>query len=48
MKDMFDECELGNLKLKSRIIRTGIWERDFGTDLIRSVMIVVILKDKIA
>lgn len=28
MKDMFDECELGNLKLKSRIIRTGIWERE--------------------
>lgn len=28
MKDMFDECELGNLKLKSRVIRTGIWERE--------------------
>ena len=28
MKDMFDECQLGNLKLKSRVIRTGIWERE--------------------
>ena len=26
MKDLFDECELGDLKLKSRIIRTGTWE----------------------
>ena len=26
MKDIFDECELGDLKLKSRIIRTGLWE----------------------
>ncbi len=24
--DIFEECELGNLKLKSRIIRTGTWE----------------------
>ena len=27
MKDIFDECSLGDLKLKSRIIRTGTWER---------------------
>ena len=26
MKDIFDECEFGNLKLNSRIIRTGLWE----------------------
>lgn len=26
MKDLFDECELGDFKLKSRVIRTGIWE----------------------
>ncbi len=26
MKNMFDKCQLGDLKLKSRIIRTGIWE----------------------
>lgn len=26
MKDIFDECNLGNLKLQSRIIRTGLWE----------------------
>lgn len=26
MKDIFDKCKLGNLKLNSRIIRTGIWE----------------------
>ena len=28
MKDLFDECEFGNLHLKSRIIRTGSWERE--------------------
>lgn len=28
MKDIFDKCNLGNLKLNSRIIRTGTWERD--------------------
>ena len=27
MKDIFDECSLGDLKLKSRIVRTGTWER---------------------
>ncbi len=27
IKDIFDECSLGDLKLKSRIIRTGTWER---------------------
>lgn len=26
MKDIFDECTIGNLKLKSRVIRTGTWE----------------------
>ena len=26
MKTIFDECKLGNLKLNSRIIRTGLWE----------------------
>lgn len=27
MKDVFDECEFGDFNLKSRIIRTGGWER---------------------
>ena len=27
MKDIFDECEFGEFNLKSRIIRTGAWER---------------------
>ena len=26
MKDLFDRCEFGNLKLNSRIVRTGLWE----------------------
>lgn len=26
MKDIFDECTFGEFKLKSRIIRTGLWE----------------------
>ena len=26
MKDIFDECQFGDLKLKSRIVRTGLWE----------------------
>jgi len=26
MKSIFDKCRLGNLKLNSRIIRTGLWE----------------------
>ena len=26
MKDLFDYCEFGNLKLNSRIVRTGLWE----------------------
>lgn len=26
MKDIFDETSIGNLKLQSRIIRTGLWE----------------------
>ena len=26
MKDIFDNCEFGDLKLNSRIIRTGLWE----------------------
>ena len=28
MKDIFDECKLGDLKLKSRIVRTGTWETE--------------------
>ncbi len=28
MKDIFDECQLGELKLKSRIVRTGTWETE--------------------
>ena len=28
MKDIFDECQMGDLKLKSRIIRTGTWETE--------------------
>lgn len=28
MKDIFDECQLGNFKLNSRIIRTGTWETE--------------------
>ena len=27
MKDIFDECKFGEFNLKSRIIRTGVWER---------------------
>lgn len=26
MKDIFDFCQFGNLKLNSRIVRTGLWE----------------------
>ena len=26
MKDIFDECDFGDLKLNSRIVRTGLWE----------------------
>ena len=26
MKDLFDECDFGDFRLKSRIIRTGLWE----------------------
>ena len=26
MKTIFDKCKLGNLNLKSRFIRTGLWE----------------------
>jgi len=28
MKDIFDNCKLGNLELNSRIIRTGTWETE--------------------
>ena len=28
MKDIFDECQLADLKLKSRIVRTGTWETE--------------------
>lgn len=27
MKDIFDECEFSEFNLKSRVIRTGVWER---------------------
>lgn len=31
MKTIFDEFQLGNLKLKSRVVRTGLWQTlDFG------------------
>lgn len=30
MKDVFDDCRLGDLKLKSRVIRTGLWESQMG------------------
>ena len=26
MKDIFDNCQLGDLKLNSRIVRTGLWQ----------------------
>ena len=26
MKDLFDSCDFGDLKLNSRIVRTGLWE----------------------
>ena len=28
MKDLFDYCELGEFKLNSRIVRTGLWESE--------------------
>ena len=28
MKDIFDECQFGEFTLKSRVVRTGGWERD--------------------
>lgn len=28
MKDLFDYCEFGDLKLPSRIVRTGLWESE--------------------
>lgn len=28
MKDIFDECQFNDMKLNSRIIRTGAWERE--------------------
>ena len=28
MKDIFDECQLGEFKLNSRVIRTGTWETE--------------------
>ena len=34
MKDIFDETQLGNLKLQSRIIRTGLWESQTKKDKI--------------
>ncbi|MDO5819990.1 MAG: hypothetical protein Q4P11_06665 [Methanobrevibacter sp.] len=27
MKDIFDECQFADFNLKSRIVRTGGWER---------------------
>ena len=26
MKDIFDNCKIGDLKLQSRIVRTGLWQ----------------------
>ena len=26
MKDIFDACNLGNLELNNRIVRTGLWQ----------------------
>ncbi|MBQ6511261.1 NADH-dependent flavin oxidoreductase [Methanobrevibacter sp.] len=26
MKDIFDNCKIGDLKLKSRVVRTGLWQ----------------------
>ena len=28
MKDIFDECQFGELNLNSRIVRTGTWETE--------------------
>ena len=28
MKDLFDDCEFGDLKLPGRIVRTGLWESE--------------------
>ena len=28
MKNLFDYCEFGDLKLNSRIVRTGLWESE--------------------
>ena len=28
MKDIFDECQFGDLKLNSRIVRTGTWKTE--------------------
>lgn len=28
MKDIFDECQFADFNLKSRIVRTGGWERE--------------------
>ena len=28
MKDLFDYCEFGDLKLNSRVVRTGLWESE--------------------
>lgn len=28
MKDIFDECKFADFNLKSRVIRTGVWERE--------------------
>jgi len=30
MKDIFDECQFGDLKLNGRIVRTGTWETETG------------------
>ena len=28
MKDIFDECQFGDLNLKGRVVRTGTWETE--------------------
>ena len=46
MKDLFDECEFGNLHLNSRIIRTGTWEREIENGTIPGKRNMKVLKHK--
>ena len=36
MKDLFDETNLGDLKLQSRVVRTGLWESETKNNKITS------------